>query len=230
MKTLYTIFTFLSFITLCHQSAEAQCSGKVDIGPAYVHIDLLESGHTVKRLDMAAVKADATIVPLKNYFPGLCLKPTILYGSGHGDLFTTGIGIGHFIPVNDKLCLTPSIGYTYTDLRARINLRNFGLLNLKEKFRSNGIYLCLEANYKFWECWRISGQIQYVWSHTHTTISQLPGKQRSNAKGFNYAALLERDLNQCWSVNLGFAYNESLTHERHGLRGYGTKVGIAYWF
>lgn len=230
MKILSRFFTFVSLFTLCYQSIEAQCSGKVDIGPAYVHVDILEHGHTVKRLDMGAVKADATIVPLKDYFPGLCLKPTVLYGSGHGDLLTTGIGIGHFIPINDNICFTPSLGYSYTDLRARINLREFNLFNLKEKFRSNAFYLCIEGHYKFWECWRVCGQIQYAWSHTHTTISSLPGKQRSNAKGFNYAAMIERDINDCWSIHVGVAYNESLTNERHGLRGYGTKVGIAYWF
>jgi hypothetical protein len=42
----------------------AEICGKVDAGPTYVHIDVLESGHTIKRLEMGGVKADSSIVVL----------------------------------------------------------------------------------------------------------------------------------------------------------------------
>ena len=228
MRLFSKIFAVLMLTHLLNLSLGAKCSGKLDIGPAYAHIDVLESGHTVKRLDLGTIKADATIVPDDEY--GICLKPTAMWGTGNGDLFTTGIGIGHFIPLNENLCITPSVGYTYTDIRAKINLRSLGLFNLQEKFRSNAVYLCLDGHYKFSEHWRICGAIQYAWSHSHTTISKISNHATSNCKGFNYAIMLERNVTEQFSAHIGFAYNESLTHEKHGLRGYGSKVGLAYWF
>ena len=37
------------------------CGGKVDLGPVFVHIDVLESGHTIKKLDMGGFKINGTI-------------------------------------------------------------------------------------------------------------------------------------------------------------------------
>jgi hypothetical protein len=42
--------------------------------------------------------------------------------------------------------------------------------------------------------------------------------------------MLETDINDCWSVNIGGAYNISLSHEKHGLRAYGGRLALAYWF
>ena len=57
---------------------KSEVKGKVDIGPAFIHLDILESGRTIDRLDMMGVRADFS------YFihRGLYIKPTVLYGNG----------------------------------------------------------------------------------------------------------------------------------------------------
>lgn len=205
--------------------APKACQGKVDFAPAYVHIDILEHQKTVKRMDLLAFKADATIV-INN---GFCLKPTILAGTGHGAIFSGGLGIGHCIPITNRITLTPYVGCTYTHLRTTIDIPMLALKDLKERFRSISPYVSLEATIKIAEGWRICGVVQYAWSRTHTTIKHLLS-DKSNAKGPNYALLLEHDLNDKWSVNIGAAYNISLTKEKHGLRGAGVKLGLARWF
>ena len=56
------------------------------------------------------------------------------------------------------------------------------------------------------------------------------GTTKSKPKGSNYGVMIEHDLNDRWSINLGGAYNTSLTKEKHGIRGYGGRLGCAYWF
>lgn len=222
------LFSFLGAFALFSFSThevQAECCGKVDLGPAYVHLDVLESGHTVKRMDMVGARADGNWLVWK----GVCLKPSVMYVSGNGELLTAGLGIGHYTPICENFSLTPSIGCTYTELKTKINLRHFGLLNLKEYFQSASPYLSLEATYCFAKGWRGSFIYQYAYSSTRTVIKHL-NKDRSHSWGPNYAIQLEKDLNDKWSVNIGAAYNISLSKEKHGLRGYGGRIAFAYWF
>jgi hypothetical protein len=223
---------FLLSLTLLHLSllsAEC-CRGKVDFAPAFVHIDVLESGHTVSRMDMLAFKTDATILIKKGY--GFCVKPTLLCGTtgrSHGDLISGGVGLGHCTPINDKLTVTPSFGVIFTQIRTRTSIPFLGLHHLKEKFRSTSPYLGLDVTYTFLPCWRICAMYQYAWSHTHTKITGI-GSDKSRSDGPNYGIMLEHDLRDNLSVQLGAAYNITLSKEKHGLRGTGVKAGIAYWF
>lgn len=224
-------FLLLLALSLPFIDLSAEICGKVDAAPVFAHIDVLESGHTVKRMDMLAFKADATVVVWK----GLCFKPTILAGSGHGSLLTGGMGIGHVTPINDWFCVTPSVGCLYTQLHTKIKIPFpvaegvFVPVKIKEKFRSISPYICLEVSIKFAKDWRICFQYQYAWSSTRTKLSGLP-EFKSHSDGPNYAALLEYDINDSWSLQAGAAYNITLSKEKHGLRGYGGKIGVAYWF
>jgi hypothetical protein len=202
-----------------------ECFGKVDAGPTFIHVDVLEFNKTVKKLDMGGVKADASI----QLWKGIYLKPCVIYGNGQGEIISSGLGIGHYTPIIDKLYLTPIVGASYTQLQTTINLDMLGLRHLKERFRSLSPYLALEISYCFCPGFRICAQYQYAWSRTHTTIKHLT-HSKSHSRGSNYSAMIEYDLNQKWSVNFGGAYNESLTREKHGLRAYGFKTGLAYWF
>lgn len=219
--------SFLSFLLTLFASKYllGDCRGKVDVAPAYVHLDVLNFGKTVKTMDMPAVKVDSNYLIYK----GLCIKPGFLYGYNRGSLLTAGAGLGYSIPIK-SWCFTPAIGVNYTQVKTTIPL-DFGGLKIKasEKFRSWSPYIALEVFYKIVEGWRIGVQVQYAWSRSHTTIKDF-GSDKSNAKGPNYSLLIERDFCEHWSLNLGFAYNVSLTREKHGLRGYGTKLGLARWF
>lgn len=212
----------------------AELRGKADIGAAYVHIDVLQSGKTIKSLDMPGVKGDATVIVWK----GLCLKPTVLYSRlNHSHLFCAGGGIGHYTPITKTITLTPTIGCVYTELETKLHL-DFNVFRFRatEKFRSISPYLGLEGTWCFLPSWRVVAQFQYCWSHSDTTIKSSDsfikdiGSSKDHAWGPSYAMMIERDINEKWSVHLGGAYNISLSKEKHGIRGYGCKLGIAYWF
>lgn len=237
MKVLFriTIITFASLFAFVMPSYGEIC-GRIDAAPAYVRVDVLESGHTVKTLNMCAFRTDATIVLNKSW--GLCIKPSFLYGKGqHGELGSGGAGIGFCCPFKECFSVTPYVGCTFTNLNTRINIPvpdfpDVVLKDVREKFTSSSPYLALELSYTFLKCWRICVTYQYSWSRTHTTLELPIGKMKfkSHSAGPTYSALIERDLNKHWSVNIGAAYNISLSKEKHGLRGMGVKFGTSYWF
>lgn len=221
------LFSLISFILSLFASKYlvGDCRGKLDIAPTFVHLDVLNFGKTVKTMDLPAVKVDANAIIYK----GLCIRPGFLYGNNRGCLLTTGAGLGYVIPLK-RWCFTPSIGANYTYVRTKIPIELMGFkFKVQEKFRSWSPYLSIEVFYKISKEWRTGLLFQYAWSRSHTTIKKY-GSDKSNAKGPSYAFILERDFNEQWSLNLGFAYNTSLTREKHGIRGYGMKLGLAYWF
>lgn len=223
LKTVIVAFFLVTF----HSQAFSEIWGKVDLAPAYVHLDVLNFNRIVRKLDMVAVKGDATII-VKD---GFCLKPTVMYAANQGDLFSAGIALGHCFPIADKWILTPTIGYTYTSMRTFLKFDSpkhiFGAF--KERFRSYSPTVGIEINYRILPCLRATGQLQYAWSKTHTHIQQIV-KARGHARGPLFAALLEYDICEKVSANIGAAYNLSLSKEKHGIRGYGAKAGFAYWF
>ena len=229
-KAAFTLF--ISFLTFSTSSLVAECWAKVEAGPTYLHIDVLESGHTIKEINMGAVKADASL----RVWKGITLKPSFLYGrQGHSEIASGGCGIGQYIPLGEKCSITPSIGCNFTQFKTNIHLPIPEMpvkLKLEERFRSISPYVSVDASYCFCKGWRILGVYQYVWSQSWTKIKGFGPTitDKSRPKGSNYALVLERDLNDHWSVSLGAAYNLSLTKEKHGLRAAGVRLGFAYWF
>ena len=230
MNSLKHYIYLLCSLILPLSSYADHCGGKVDFGPVFIHLDVLQSGHTVKKLDMAGFKLNGTIMLKEGY--GFCVKPDILYAQGHGELIAGAIGFGHVTPLNDSFCVTPTVGLSLTNLRTSISPRiPFApfKLHLKERFRSLAPYIGLDMHYNICEGFRICGSIQYAWSHTHTNI-QTQGTFKGDSRGGSYALMIEKDLSKEWSIHLGAAYNLAMSHEKHGLRGYGIKLGIARWF
>lgn len=232
MRFLYLLMTTLPFMAFANG-----CGGKVDVGPIFAHIDVLQSGHTIKKLDMAGAKANATIMLKEGR--GFCVKPDIIYASGHGELISGSFGFGHVTPITKQLCITPSFGVTLTNLRTSVNVPIPPLpkdVHFKQRFRSVGPYIAIEATYKICEGLRVAGNIIYSWSHTHTRSWGHPGgtnvvqKSKGNSAGPTYSAMIEKDLTDKFSVNIGAMYNTSLDSKKHGLRGYGFKLGAAYWY
>lgn len=218
--------SILLFLAAFHAHAFSEIWGKVDFAPAYVHIDVLNFNRVVRKLDMLAVKGDATIV-VKD---GFCLKPTIMYAANQGDLLSVGLSIGHCFPIAEKWILTPTVGYSYTYMRTslKFNCSPFKCF-FKERFRSRSPLVGIEITYRILPCLRACGQMQYSWSKTHTRVGEIIDAH-DHARGPLFAALLEYDFNEVVSANIGAAYNLSLSKEKHGIRGYGAKAGFAYWF
>lgn len=237
---------------LCSVEPACPPRGKVDIGAAYVHIDVLLSGHTVHKMDVAAVKGDL------NYrlWSGFIIKPTFLFGGGRNDneVATGGVGLGFCVPLHKTFSLTPIVGYSWGYLRTTfkyphdmVKALDIGNLRVRERFRSEAPYVALEASWTFRPSWRAVVCYQYSWSRTHTHLriagidpSKIPlpnnpltakdTNSNSRSEGSSISGMIEHDLSDSWSVNLGAAYNNSLSKEKHGLRGWGVKFGIAYWF
>lgn len=216
---LATSFNFLS----------AEMKGKIDVGPAYVHLDILESGRTIDTKNLFAVRADACVLVYK----GFCLKPTFLASCNSTELMTGGIGIGHYIPIGEDFSITPTVGCNFTYLRTTVDVNHpiFPIvLTFTERFRSTSPFVGLDATWNFYPQWRIGGTFQYAWSETTTIIRSLDISSKSHCQGPSYAAFIEHDFNDCFSINLAGAYNLSLTKEKHGLRAAGLKLGFVYWF
>jgi hypothetical protein len=227
-----------------NNSANALC-GKVDAGAIYAHIDVLNFGHTDHVCDMGGIKADSAILLVDGY--GFALKPNIiLAGNNDSYLFVESIGLGHCTPITcitKDLVVTPSVGVQFTQFKTEFEHTRNGIFDVHESFSSISPYVALEVCYTFCTNWRICGMVQYAWSRTHTTIKgtlnnpfiapipiDFKDRSKSNTEGPSYSAMLEYDVTKKWSVNIGATYNISLSHEKHGLRGYGVKLGTAYWF
>jgi hypothetical protein len=234
---------FMLWILSCGSFLSAnECCGKIELSPAYVHIDVLESNKTVHRMDLGAIKGD---INWKFWGP-LLIKPTILYGKGSDkdEAVQAGFGLGACIPFKEKWYFTPTIGVNWGWIKTGLEVEipvpipnpppsapPFIMMPFKltEKFRSISPYILFEASYTIVKGWRIVGNIQYSYSRTHTIIKPFV-HDKSHSQGFSYSAMIEHDLTQKISINAGAGYNLSLTKEKHGMRIWGIKLGIAYWF
>jgi Outer membrane protein beta-barrel domain len=225
LATLLVLFSTSLFAT----EGEVPLDGKVDIGLTYIHVDVLRSGKTDHTMDLAGVKAEL------NYriWKCLLLRPSINYGHGRhkNELVNGGLALGVYLPLCEGLIVTPLAGIHFGYLKTTLKVQHpqFPIiqLHLDEKFHSSSPFIGFEISYTFVPTWRVVGNIQYGWSHTRTTIKPLV-KDWGHSEGFFYGAMIEHDLDDHWSLNLGGAYNNSLSKEKNGLRGF--KLGIAYWF
>ncbi len=219
----------LGLACLMCPGAAAEASGKIDVGPIYVNMRVLMNGHTQDRLDMYGARADATlqVCPDHNYLEGLVVKPTITYADGKGTFFATGIGLGQYIPITETISITPSFGFAYSNLQTWVDYPFYG--RLRQTTRAWVPYLSLDATYSPSECWMISGCIQYGWAHTRTNIHSLASSE-GRSSGASYSLMVDYYITECWSVNAAWAYNEQLTHELHGTRASGGRLGLGYTY
>jgi len=228
-KTLFpAAAAFTSLFMILEQQAHGDCLGKFELAPAYIHIDVIESRDTIKELDMPGIRADMSYV----FGSGWLIKPTALYGKENdGEITNLGIGFGRCIPLCDRWIFTPTAGVTYTNVGAKIHLDlgALGEIEFRERFKAIAPYISAEIIYSIAPCWRICANAQYAWSHSKTKIKSL-FTEKSDSQGPSYGLLVEYDFNQCWSINIGGAYNESYSKEKNGIRGRGGKIGLVRWF
>jgi len=219
------IVTLFTLLMVTKVPLKAECCGKVDLGATLLHVDILESGKTVKTLHMNGLKGDANLV----FWKGISLKPSFLIGQGNGGLSSFSIGIGQCLPVTDELLLIPSVGVTFSYLHTKIDIEAIQVFGVKERFRSTSPFVALEFCYKLTDKWTVMGMAQYAWCRTHTKIDHIIS-DKSKSQGPNYSLGVDYSLNKNWSINCGVGYNISLSKEKHGIRGAGLKLGLAYYF
>lgn len=223
---LVTLFRFvIGCLFLTTSLLYGACPGKIDIGPTIIDLDILESGKTVETLHMNGVKADANLL----VYQGLCLKPGVMWGKGRGELATATIAVGYYLPIYKDLRILPHVGFVWSHLHTRVDFEEFGLFNLRERFRSRSPFIGLEFCYTFAERWTLMGAYQYAWCHTHTKIGSIVS-EKSHSDGPNYSLGIEYGFDKHWAISFGVGYNITLSHEKHGIRGKGAKLGVAYYF
>jgi hypothetical protein len=216
-------FALLSFVSTPLSSFEVQ--GRVDVSGAIVDVDVLESGKTIETLHMKGVKADAII----SFYKGMCIKPGIIFVGNDGEFTILSIGAGQYIPITKKITILPTVGVSWSFLHTTIDIPEILLFDAKERFHSISPFVSLEVSWQFAEKWYLHGLAQYAWSRTKTTIVHLLS-QKSHSDGPNYGLGLEYSFNKSWSLTLGAGYNISLSHEKHGLRAKGLKLGVIRYF
>jgi hypothetical protein len=228
---MFKSIAFSLFATLClffyaHADwKDWNLHGRLEIAPAIINLDILESGRTVETLHMYGVRGDAILAVYK----GISLKGGFTLGRREGKLNSGFIGIGQYLPLYEGLSILPSVGVAFSELYTRIDFEELGLFHLKEKFRSTTPYLSLELAYDITKCLSVTLLYQYGWAHTHTTIKPL-FSNKSHSCGPNYGISLDYKIKDHWYVSLGAGYNITLSKEKHGLRAKGAKLGIAYYF
>ncbi len=202
-----------------------EIKGKLDVGPTLIHLDILKSGKTEETLHMVGIKGDATIL----IYQGFCIKPSFMMAWREGRLVTGSLALGYYIPLTDKIKILPNAGVAWSYLRAPIDFEELGLFNLKERFRSSSPFIGLEFCYSLTEKLTLMAMFQYAWCHTHTKIKPIVS-EKSHSEGPNYSLGIDYSLNAHWSLIFGVGYNITLSHEKHGIRGKGAKLGLAYYF
>ena len=223
MFIILRLCTILLYLTL--SSLYGSLHGKIDLGPTLMDIDILESGKTIETLHMKGIKGDATLL----VYEGLCIKPSFLWGRGHGQLAAGTIAVGYYLPLTKKLKILPNVGITWSYLHTRVDVEPLGLFDLKERFRSSSPFIGMEICYSLTDKWTLMGIYQYAWSRTHTKIDSILSS-KSHSRGPNYSLGVDYSINQHWSVTFGVGYNITLSQEKHGIRGKGAKLGVAYYF
>lgn len=216
-----------TFISSASVVSAYELHGKVDIGPTYLELDFLKSGKTEKTNHMGGAKIDAMV----KVWGGVCLKGCTLLGMDDhkGRLSSFSVGVAHYTPVTECLSLIPQVGYTWSYIRGRTEIEMLGLDNVKEQFHTTSPYVALEACYKITEKLYINACYQYAWCKTHTKIGEFVD-DKSHSCGPSYTLGLEYGIDCNWWINAGIGYNISLSKEKHGIRGKGAKIGVAYYF
>lgn len=220
----HLLILFLILCSLSKLTAARECCGKIDVAPVYLRVNMIEGHKTVEKMNMGGGRIDASI----NVWKGILIKPSFLYASGDGKLDAETLGVGVCWKVNDRLTLTPNIGYAHSRLSTHVHPKELPGFSLKTKFHSNGGFIGLDLYFTVIKDWRLIAVAQYAWAATQTKIKHLE-TFNGHSSGGNYALGIEYDLNSCWSVNLVGAYNSSLSHEKDGTRVYGAKLGITRW-
>lgn len=230
IRRIASLFPRVCLLALALTSS-AQAAGKIDFGPVYVNMRVLENGDVRDRLDMYGARGDATlqVFPGHCYLKGLVVKPSITFADGKGTFFATGIGVGYAVPVMDKVLVTTAVGYTYCSLNTHVSYPDFGLFHLKQDTSSTAPYLGIDVSYKVLPCLLLSASYQYGWARTRTTIETL-GFSKGKSSGGTYSAMVDYYFTECWSVNAAWAYNEMLTHELHGTKSNGCRIGLGYTY
>lgn len=231
MKKILAFLLLLPSISL-FASGPFCCKGRVDVGPAYLHIKALENGVTAHTYDLFGVRSDSTLLFLEG--SGLCFKPSITYADKDAKFFGYGLGIGYYLPIGKSWYVIPTVGGSITNFSTDLTLviGGFPFEDTHEWIHSKSLYVGGEVGYNLYDELWISYVYQYAWARSQTNLSNslFPDgvtTLNGSSEGSNMALSLDYYW-KCWSFGVAAGYNSSLDKERFGIEGYGVKLSIGY--
>lgn len=220
--------------------------GKIDAGATALEVQVFLDGEKVETTNYYGINSTATLALLygvcgnDSLLDGIVLKPRALGAwNGGSYIWNTALGIGYYIPIGD-FSVTPLVGEFYGELSthapaAILRPDVFGP-DVPQHSKSYGTYIGIDLSYTLCD-WMFSLSYQYAWTHTKTHYNTptnpffFPTNTfHDHSSGSSIAGQIDYYINDCWSINLAAAYNESLTHEKHGLKIYGVRLGMGYTF
>jgi len=237
------------FVFSLHAIPQFQFNGLIDAGPTLYRIELVEDGSKTDVIDMYGVRGDATLLPIKD--SGFAIKPTASYGRGDGDFISYGVGIGYYIPFcNERCYFVPTAGLNWTDLRTTLDLSgdriNSALpaslifTDVREKFDSQSRYIGFDLMCQVCEPVWATFIYQYAWAKTDTvllndqftTIGFPDGRidSKGQSQGSNFGLAIDYYFCENVAATIAGGFNTSLDENRFGIRAYGVKFGIGYYF
>lgn len=201
--------------------SKAEAAGKVDVGAIYVNLQLINNGDKSQELDLYGARIDTSF----QIVHGLLGKVAASYANGDGsDFVFLTTALGYYIPIQKCFILIPQGGLSYSHLNTKLDP-----FDLDEKFTSYTPFVGIEAVYKYSECINISGSVLYGFAQTKTEIESFPNT-KGESKGPSYAIMAEYMLTKCASISLTWAYNLSMSREKHGIKGQGARLAFGYYF
>lgn len=219
---------FLLCLCLLPLWTEAACFRKLDVAPVYIHLDVLQSGKTIRSRDIFGGRADLNYV----FDKGIGIKGNFMGGAGDRTHFWNAMaGLGFCYPITSSWSVFPYGGAVFGRFESKYKLEvaEGVKVPVKEKLQTISPVAGLDLSYKICEGWRTTFTFQYSWSTVYAKIKPFVDS-KSRAQGPSYSLQLEKDITDCWSINAGVGYNLSISKEKHGLRATGVKLGVGYWF
>lgn len=233
---------FITFLAILTTQLYGDFKGKVDLGSAFIHLDTIVGNKTVSKSDLGAIKFDASLYTES----GLGVRTSVLQSvwdidNVGEDVTSVQLALGQCFPITSSLTLFPQVGVSWSSISTDIlipiiqNEMVVAALPAERTSKSAGYFIGCEACYKVTQCLRFCGQILWGWTDIDSTFEDKKSKKqldmiKSCGNGPILSSIIEYDLNDSWSVNVGGAYNLSWDDDNNGLRAWGGKVGIAYWF
>ncbi len=242
VRTLFSLFS-LSLAALGALPEIKPC-GRVDVGPVYVQVQVLEDGSKMQEINLFGGRVDASILPFKD--SGFAIKPTATASRGDGEFYTYGVGLGYYIPFFKCCYFVPVAGLGWTNLSTTVDLTfptglqppfpgEVLVRDIDERFRSDSRYLGFELMCQFRESIYTTFIYQYAWADGDTRLRDdfFPGGEvvsKGKTSGANFAVSIDYYFTKCFSTSIAAGVNNSLDENRFGIRAYGVKLSVGYYF
>ncbi len=230
--------------------------GKVDFGPAYMHIDFERNNVTTNHLDLYGMQGNVSVMVWK----GLTIRTQGLYGRNDGMASNLGLGIGWIIPIEIRDCkfyMEPHYDHSWGYIRAMSPApTEVAMLfpsqmkqGMHNKTHAVGMDLIYGTKNKKWT---FTQGVAYGWTRTRNTFDSaeieaglasmnplIAGTAaalknadgtRVESRGFNFTTMVDYWFNDNWALAAAVAVQTSNGKEKNSSLAYGGRIGPGYYF